>query len=345
MALTARELEEIRDIVRRHYLALTHDATGSISLTPAELAELRRAGLITGREPVVMQNAYEFGKVAAAVGPIAARAMTVEQVRAAISKMKPLTEIERAALDFARASAGQYIKGIMDMTLKDATTSAMRASGAALRAVQEGVSEAVADRKTISELRTELFNTIENRSRDWTRIAHTELTNAIQNGIYNKIRDTSPAGADQVVFKSPNPDACKYCKALYLKPDGITPRVFKLRDLEPSNFGRRARDWKPVVGATHPWCNCQIHIIPDGYDFVTRPVVQEQFDEGGKTYKRGQRLSETEYRTLRSSHADKIGKGAILEFTGTTAAPEIMRSVLDSIPIHSVDEEEPICEC
>jgi hypothetical protein len=48
---------------------------------------------------------------------------------------------------------------------------------------------------------------------------------------------------------------CKHCKRLHIGPDG-QPRIFKLSDLEANgtNVGRKASEWKAVVGTVHPHC-------------------------------------------------------------------------------------------
>jgi hypothetical protein len=81
------------------------------------------------------------------------------------------------------------------------------------------------------------------------------------------------------VFKRTRPDACSYCKLLYLKPDGVTPRVFRLRDLllAGTNVGRRAgrptrsgksrTEWRAVVGGVHPFCQCELHVLGDDMGF------------------------------------------------------------------------------
>jgi hypothetical protein len=72
---------------------------------------------------------------------------------------------------------------------------------------------------------------------------------------------------------------CAYCKLLYLKPDGITPRIFRLSQLQANgtNVGRAARrptrigkmktEWRAVVGAIHPSCACELYRLPDGMAF------------------------------------------------------------------------------
>lgn len=335
--LTPSEIEEIKEIIRSRFLAITHEALGDKELSEEEHEVLRRNRLVPDASRNMIQDGYEFGKVAALIGPTASAGLTFEQVKRAVMQGGPLTGVEQQSIEFARRTAGEYIRGVGALVLKDVSTSASRASGAALRAIRDATVEALADRDTISEFQTELFSLIDDRNRDWQRVAHTEMGNAIQNGIYHEIRDQSDDGIDQLVYKRPNPDACKYCLALYTKADG-TPKIFRLRDLEDTNVGRRARDWVPVIGTTHPWCNCQLHVLPEGFEFHHDWTVKEPFDAAGKEYKRGQLLSNDEADDLLHEFDDKIHKTPVLRYTGDTAEYDGLSRSMENYPIHLHDD-------
>ena len=169
----------------------------------------------------------------------------------------------------------------------------------------------------------------------WRRVASTELNNAIQNGIYHSIADTSDEAGDQLVYKLPNPDACKYCKAVYLEDDGVTPKIFKLNQLEETNIGRKANDWGPTVGAVHPWCSCQLITIPDGYDFLKKKVVGTEFEHEGTKHKKGTIIGD-ELFPLLGSNKENIIENAVLSYTGTTGRP-VEKSMYP--------DNDIVCEC
>jgi hypothetical protein len=120
-------------------------------------------------------------------------------------------------------------------------------------------------------------------------VASTEISSAIQNGIAHEIRNNY--GSDALVYKMPNPDACKHCRVAYLTESGV-PKIFRLSDLSDSNYGKKVSDWEPTIGPLHPWCQCQLHYVPKGYDFVI----------------------------------DKDGK-PVLEFVGKDAKPSVKKSI------------------
>lgn len=343
--LSPADLREVRRILRRHFLAIIQESVGTGELTADERAILEAAGILGRSGGLLVDDPYHFGRLLGMLGGGSVASLGVAEVEHLVAAGGPLTEVERGALNFARLAVGQNIRGVMDLTLRGVTSVGAAASGAALRAIQDATATAVSERKTASQLRSTLWHLIDNRFRDWQRVAHTEMHDAIQHGIRDAIRDNSPSGVDQLVFKRPNPDACKYCKGLYLKRDGLTPRIFKLSYLAATNVGLRASAWRPVIGSTHPWCNCQLEMVPTGYDFETRWTVGRNFEEGGKKYKRGAALTEAEYRQLMvAGHEPDLDVDAMLGFTGTTGAPEILRSE-SSLPISGQPEDEPTCEC
>ena len=62
---------------------------------------------------------------------------------------------------------------------------------------------------------------------------------------------------------------CDYCRKFYLEPDGVTPKVYKMSELvaNGSNYGRKAAEWTPTLGATHPNERCELVELPDGWGF------------------------------------------------------------------------------
>jgi hypothetical protein len=319
--LTKRQLKQIEEIIRRRFLAFTYEALGERALSEEEIAELKRIGLLRGSVRSMVADGYTIGKVVSALEHEDARAMGFDEILAAAKKI-PTTAVEKQMIEWSSSHAGEYIKGISDSMVKEIRGTAARG---ALQAIREKVEEGIKDRLTPSQLKTALFDTIDDKARDWGRIASTELTNSIQNGIANEIRRIH--GSEQLVYKRPNPDACKYCKAAFLEDDGITPKVFKLSDMEDHNFGKRVADWEPTISAVHPWCQCQLMMIPEGYDFVQKRTVKAPFAHDGKNYKRGQVVADEVFDALSEDSKQKTKLDAILEYTGETATPSVKKSL------------------
>lgn len=335
--LSKAKLKQITEIIQRRFLAFTYEVTGDRALTEAELRELKRIGLLKDSVRSMIADGYTIGKVVAQLDRIDARSLKFDEILTAASKM-PKTKVEEQMVAWAETHAGEYIKGISDDMVKEVGATSARSVGAAIRAITDGVTTALNERKTPSQLKTMLFDVIDDKARDWGRVASTELNNAIQSGIYQEINREH--GPEQLVYKRPSPNACKHCKRMYLEPDG-TPVVFRLTDLDDSNFGKKTAEWTPTIASVHPWCQCQLMMIPEGYDFVKKRTVKESFEHDGKKYNKGQIIAEKLYRTLSEENRDKTGKDAILEFTGETAKPSTRKSFVSDMG-HGHDDD---CKC
>lgn len=120
------------------------------------------------------------------------------------------------------------------------------------------------------ELATELKNRFKaaDVGRDWDRIAVSETRYAANLGSLTNIQHEGSGDAETIyMYYSVHPQACKYCKELYLHEDG-TPKLFKLATILHNvqltggmNVGLKAsaigtsEGWVPNALA-HPWCQC-----------------------------------------------------------------------------------------
>jgi len=317
MPLSKVQLESITEIIKRRFLSFSFEALGERALTPDEIEALQSAGLIRRSVRHMVADPAVLGKIVALLPP-SARTMTYDDILSMAKRLEhSLTGVEKQAVDFATEHAGEYITGLKDVAVRDARAMSHRSSSSALRAVQEGVKEAITNRETVSELKTNLFGMLDDKVRDWQRVAHTEMNAAIQNGVYREIREKSSDGEDQLVFKRPAPDACKHCKRLYLV-DGIRPKIFRLKDLTESNVGMKAPNWQPTIGPIHPWCHCQLHPVPEGYGFEKMRVATDEIGE----IKSGQIVEDDVYSKLSPENKDKIKYDSILVYKGKTAKPD-----------------------
>lgn len=129
------------------------------------------------------------------------------------------------------------------------------------------------DRPRDSWLASELRKITRDSKQDWDMVVKTELMNSKNEGIAQAIIDGSSPysnkGLETKVFKRPSPNACKHCRDLYLEKDDKTPKVFSLSELmaNGTNYGKKVGEWQPVVGVTHPHCQCMIEVLPDGATF------------------------------------------------------------------------------
>lgn len=330
MALTKEQLKKIEEIIKRRFIALTYEALGERALTEEEIELLKKHGLLHHSTRHFTGDAYTLGRVVSGLDKAIARKITYEKALAAGSKL-PITAVEKRAMEFAADHAGQYIRGIGAEIAKDVVTAGTRMSRTAAQAVKEEVGTALAERLTISQLKSNLSDAIVGHKRDWLKVASTEMQDAIQHGIHNEIKRNAE-GEDPLVYKRPSPNACKHCKKVYLLSDGVTPRIFRLSSLEESNIGLKASDWGPTVGPVHPFCQCQLSPVPKGWGFKKKYVAAEAFG----SYKPGQVIDDIG--KLSEEEKKKTRLEAILAFTGEDAQEDMEKSLPFS-------DEDDVCEC
>jgi hypothetical protein len=319
--LTPLQRRKIGQAIRDGHLAFLAEMFGPTAIDPEDYDRLRAAGKIRS-EKLLPQDAalaaHHLGSIAGEEQSSALAAMREEAKRehvAAVHEMpataaarvfdveKPplltpddfwrqlrddpqvIMEAEREAVALLRDRIGQHVRGLgnkLDAAtghiLVDADDQLRRRR---LTRVQREVSRGVEERASAQEVAQRIREATQDLRRDWLRTAHTEMHNAVEEAKAIVLAHRHPS-RDPRVFKRPRPDACAFCKLLYLKPDGVTPRVFRLSELlaNGSNVGRRAgrptrsggsrTQWKAVIGAMHPFCKCELFVIPDGMGFNDR---------------------------------------------------------------------------
>lgn len=268
--LTDEQLHQIRELIRAHHSAFVVNTVGPEAVSPEVLEDLQARGLIDV-EIATIEDAYLYGQALAAASDPNVANMSLEEFKGYIRENPvPLSDAESRAVDIAKHQAAQFAVGLGNR-IDQQTGQILIEADAELRAqrreeIRTATAEAIAKRKSIKQLVSDLKWKTKEWARDWDRIAVTEKHTAMQRGVADSYLKHFGDGVR--VAKRPTPDACAKCKQLHLSPDG-QPRIFKLRDLEKNgtNYGRKARDWLPVVGGVHPWCQCQIVRIPEGWGF------------------------------------------------------------------------------
>jgi hypothetical protein len=256
------------------------EVLGKNYLTEAEIKRLRKNGLLTDVAGDLLREAYQFGVYSGRVPGKAPEDVKVgEFLRYMGGTLPALTFEERQTIDHAKNHIATHIRGLGNSFSKKVQSVLIDGDKKVRRTkilqIRGGVSEGISRRKTFKEIAQNLKSMVGEQQRDWLRVAATEVNNAFQEGRMLSIAKTA-GGKDPKVFKRPAPDACPYCKLLYLKKDGVTPKVFKLSDLikNGSNIGRKAGKphpkhigYKACVESTHPWCRCPLMHLPDGFGF------------------------------------------------------------------------------
>lgn len=306
MGLTADQLAAVRtdfQNLTRKFLVLAANAAGIDALDTATIDDLVSRGLLTteavealkrGDHPDLIGDAMLTGLLLhriAEAGEDAAnwdRRQWVDEIK---RRKFALSATEKRAVEIAsdaRTRVGIYCQGLANKVADQAMGVVVEAlnedrsaavvgdderrnktMGSIAQAVAEGV-EGRKDPRWIASRMLELTN---DGARDLLRIASTEAQRVHEQAKAEDI-ETRYDGGETRVFKRLSPNACKHCRAAYLDSDG-KPRLFTMRELRANgnNFGRKAADWKPTLDPMHPYCGCELTVLPPGYTFDDKGMV------------------------------------------------------------------------
>jgi hypothetical protein len=194
-----------------------------------------------------------------------------------------LEGMERDAWIQARTRAGEYARGlgnVLDAKLETIVREGWTGEElitpadeelriATVRRVRELTADAVADRKSVEDLASDLGHATQDWSRDWERIARTELQGAYNEGVL--IDHVRWEGPDALIARVPEPGACPDCERVCLDGEG-RPKVWTARELvaNGTNVGVPRASWKCTVWPIHPHCRCGVQAVPPGFEFDDR---------------------------------------------------------------------------
>jgi hypothetical protein len=219
-------------------------------------------GVLTGREADQQAFAHAADQ--------ASRQLTFDDLLKRQNKI-PLSDAEKRAREIAADRAGQYCVGLgnrwsdtFNRVLVDADHQLANNTRGIIR---DKTKVAIEERKTRGQLKSDLRQATQDWTRDWDRIAHTEMQNAHQEGVFESIVERK--GMEALLARVPDPGACDDCKRLLLDHDGkplIRPASWWAE--QGSNVGRKKRDWKPTLSTIHPHCRCETVHVPNGWEFT-----------------------------------------------------------------------------
>lgn len=278
---TTQQLHDLAQIIRDHHTAIAIGFFGESSVAPAEVQRLVAMRILPKTALGILDDAFAYGQLLAAVnaqvekGVARIPEMTLNGIKKRL-KLRPLpmTSDEEFAREWSRRSAATHVRGLGNRVAQDFETTAIEADRALRQrmqtAIRDSLDENIEKRETWRKLKSDLGHKTADWSRDFGRIAATEKTRAMQEGQVQGLIKREGDPKSVLVAKVPTPAACDHCVRLHLTSGvGSRPRVFRLADLQSNgtNVGRKAKEWRAVVGPTHPWCECALVHVPEGWGF------------------------------------------------------------------------------
>jgi hypothetical protein len=272
MFFTPQQINEIiAELQKTNWLFIAHNINPAL-LPESVMQDLIRSGFRPEQIIKFPELAFQFGVLSTHLKKAQADKITLAELKKQIktNKILPLSETEKNALQIIEQRAVNGITGLGNKMSSDLQTIIIEGDIKKRRQyekiIKETSKQAIEKRETKKWLANEIANKTGDWSRDLDRIADFILHEAYDNGRAFSIRDKY--GDTAKVYKRVHKDACKHCKKLYLiNTKTNEPKIFLLKTLldNGTNIGVPAKDWKPVIGATHPWCRCDLEYVMDNY--------------------------------------------------------------------------------
>lgn len=289
--LTKDQIKKITEIIESHVGVILKTATGQGNVDPKLLKKLK----LPADTPSMIQSSFILGKLVQLLEENDIKKMTFDELKKKAQEYS-LSTVERNSLNYAKHNAARYVTGLgQKMTNAIMSKINNQSQAVNLKVVEQNiikdtVAQGILKQKTRGQLASDLGHETGDWKRDWQRVAHTELWDArLQGEVITILQGDSiysnTKRGDTIVFRRPAPDGCSHCKRLYLEADQVTPKLFKLKDLMANgdNVGKKVADWQPIVGVTHPNCNCPLAVMPDGFEFdSTGEIVYVGLKGGNK---------------------------------------------------------------
>lgn len=286
-SLTKEQADAIKRIIQEHMNVVSSLMVGG----HISDSDIKRLGLPKNITDLIT-TAYQYGKLQTIQDKDLTK-MSVQEVEKLMDDLR-LTSQDKAAISSSQIRADQYVSNITQRLTTAVITAAVQSDLDMWSAVKEVVPDAVRNAKSRGQVAMELRDKTGDFTRDWNRVANTEMWNAKLQGEAHAIEEKH--GPDAIVFKRPCPNACSVCRKLYLEKDGITPKLFKLSELKANgtNDGRKSGDWKPVLGTVHPNCRCVLNFMPEGTKFhvVDGKAYATKDDDDAKAFAESDKLFE-----------------------------------------------------
>lgn len=270
--LTQQQLAEMVRLIKLHADHFLVSLFGRNAVAKEDLQALINAKLIPPKtDPKILEYSFVLGKLKAILEASEYKGLTFEKLKelaeAPWTKMQPLSNMEKIHISSAERRAARGVMGVADH-IRDGLYDALekelqrRVTEADVRdIIREEVVSARKARDSLTTLASAIPRRLKSYSRDWLRVASTEMHQARQWGTADAILSGTGAYSgfgedadDRRVFVRPTLGACKECQRDYLDAQGV-PKIFLLKDLlaNGTNIGVPKKQRGPVIPPHHPW--------------------------------------------------------------------------------------------
>lgn len=276
MVFSPNQIEEILSILDKYTTTFIARKVGTDILSKNDYAILKAAGIDVskiGPFDSSVSQAFQFGMLSDILGDKTTKNLTYPKFKEMLNTgtFVPLNKKEKGALLNLKHQTYSDIKNLTSkmrtgvrekLVFADKLKNEVKHS----KTVTDAAKKTIEHRRGVTYMVSELGDLTKQWDKDLGRIADYVLHSAFDEGRAAGFEKKN--GVEAVVYKDVYPGACAHCIKAYLEGGiGSTPKLFSLSDLKANgtNIGRKAADWKPVVGPLHPWCRCTLEATPFGF--------------------------------------------------------------------------------
>lgn len=269
MILSPSQISELSSIADKYMHTFVAKRIGAHVLTPEQNRVLRSIGININASELTVQQAFKFGMLSSAVSEAKAKAFTYESLKQSLKSGSffPLSNVEKRMVEVLERQAAKdvrtmssRIKSSIDQKLYDIENGVINHH----KVVTDNAKRAIFENKTLRQLSSDIAEESDRWGKNFDTMADYVMHEAFNKG---RVAQYQRDGENKVYFDV-YLGACKHCVRLYLTGGiGSKPKIFTIPELESngSNVGRKAIEWKPTVGPTHPHCRCTINNYSEGW--------------------------------------------------------------------------------
>jgi len=282
--LTKEQIAKLAEVIRLHATWLTWKLLGNQFITEEDLQTLKKLGLLPMDVQVnTIRYSFVLGELESLLKEGQWKNLDFNSlVEAATARHTAVQELQIQAAEFSAYTQFRGLEDDIRRGLYEALASSTRSTldeAFVKEKIKDAVKIGMEARKNYREVARELRSELQEKKRNWHRVASTEMHSARERGVVSAIITGTDVyrhaeGEDSNVAIVPDPDACSDCKRLYLDPKTGSPKIFKLSEVlsnEGSNYQRPwRRNAKAVVPPLHPHCFCRLRYVPPGWGWDSK---------------------------------------------------------------------------
>lgn len=274
MVTSKETMEKIREIIQKHYSRLVVSVLGQNALTDKEKKELESQGIDISNMDSLMSLVYNHNFINHPIDELSPTSVEDMKGQQSVKGLIPEGEAHSYTVENINDKTKQLIEKMkMDTMTRVENIIRENNDSYKMNALQNldraDLLDDLMKESTLGKLKQKLRDTSGDGTRDWTRIAVTEMSNAIGISSVDRIvSDNVDSDLDEIyVFRITTKDSktCKWCRRFYDDKDG-SPKLYRLSSImsNGSNYGKKTDAWLPVIGATHPneRCSQMIELKP-----------------------------------------------------------------------------------